>query len=141
VRDSSNWITAVQWGAGVSSGEAAYGGDVPLLQIELLESPSGCLARLSGDLVGETTAGLWSIEPMLTNEARVVLDLSGITTIDSAGLEATLRLMDAIRNFGGRLTIGHEHVSANLGGRPTQPGSMPYHDGASTLLPRRNVCD
>lgn len=90
--------------------------DAPLLEIELLEDTSGgCLARMSGHLVGETASALWSIEPMMANEARVVLDLSGVTTIDSAGLEATVRLMDAIRAFGGSLTIGSERIPG--GGR------------------------
>jgi ABC-type transporter Mla MlaB component len=85
----------------------------PVLQVELMEDTSGgCLARMSGHLVGETVAALWSIEPMMANEARVVLDLSGVVTIDSAGLEATVRLMDAIRAFGGRLTIGREQSSS-----------------------------
>jgi hypothetical protein len=58
----------------------------PLLQIELLEDTSGgCVARMTGHLVGDTAAALWSIEPMMANETRVVLDLSGVVTIDSAG--------------------------------------------------------
>jgi ABC-type transporter Mla MlaB component len=77
------------------------------LRIELLEGTSGgCLARMSGHLVGGTAAALWSVEPMMANEARVVLDLSGVVEIDSAGLEATVRFLDAIRAFGGSLTIG-----------------------------------
>jgi ABC-type transporter Mla MlaB component len=63
---------------------------------------------MSGHLVKDTMAALWSVESMVVNESRVVIDLSGVVTIDSAGLEATVRLMDAIRSFGGRLTIGCE---------------------------------
>lgn len=86
----------------------------PLLQIELLEDTSGgCVARMTGHLVGDTAAALWSIGPMMSNETRVVLDLSGVVTIDSAGLEATARLMDAIRAFGGRLIIGSEDSSVD----------------------------
>jgi ABC-type transporter Mla MlaB component len=85
--------------------------EFPLLQIELLENASGgCLARMSGHLVGETIAALGSIEPMMANEARVVLDLSGVVAIDGAGLEATVRLMDTIRAFGGSLTIGRDEL-------------------------------
>jgi ABC-type transporter Mla MlaB component len=85
--------------------------EFPLLQIELSENASGgCLARISGHLVGETIAALWSIEPMMANENRVVLDLSGVVAIDGAGLEATVRLMDAIRAFGGSLTIGRDEL-------------------------------
>jgi len=83
-------------------------------QIELLEDNSGgCLARMSGHLIGATAAALWSVEPLMANEARVVLDLSGVVAIDSAGLEATIRLMDAIREFGGRLTIGRDQSSGD----------------------------
>jgi hypothetical protein len=86
----------------------------PLLQIELLEDTSGgCVARVSGHLVGEAAAALGSIEPMMANEARVVLDLSGVVSIDNAGFEATVRLIDAVRGFGGRLIIGREESSVN----------------------------
>jgi ABC-type transporter Mla MlaB component len=105
-----------------------------MLRIELVEGPRGCLARLSGDLVGETSACLWSIEPMLINEARVALDLSGITSIDGAGLEAALRLMGAIHAFGGRLTIGHEDVSGTAFESPVgQSGLSRFDAGARTL--------
>jgi len=50
---------------------------------------------------------------MMANETRVVLDLSGVETIDSAGLEATVRIMDAIRAFGGSLTIGRGELSVD----------------------------
>jgi ABC-type transporter Mla MlaB component len=96
----------------------------PLLRIELLQDTAGgCLARMSGHLVSDTVAALWSIEPMMANEARVVLDLSGVVAIDSAGLEATVRLMDAIRTFGGRLTIGSEKSSVSLLAEATVPST------------------
>jgi ABC-type transporter Mla MlaB component len=66
---------------------------------------------MSGHLVAGTAAALWSVEPMMANEARVVLDLSGVVEIDSAGLEATVRFLDAIRAFGGSLTIGCDESS------------------------------
>ena len=50
---------------------------------------------------------------MMANEARVVLDLSGVVSIDNAGFEATVRLIDAVRGFGGRLIIGREESSVN----------------------------
>ena len=42
---------------------------------------------------------------MLVNEAHVTLDLSGVTSIDGAGLLALVRVIDAVLAFGGRLTI------------------------------------
>ena len=69
----------VSIGRAVARSEIAVDKEAPLLEIELMEIANGCLARLSGDLVSETRAALWSIEPMLANEARVALDVSGVT--------------------------------------------------------------
>jgi ABC-type transporter Mla MlaB component len=80
--------------------------DDPLLQVELAESPCGYLARLKGDLVAETVGVLWGVEPLLRNEARICLDLSGVTAVDPAGLKAALTLVQALHAFGGRLTLG-----------------------------------
>ena len=97
----------------------------PLLQIELLEDTSGgCLARMSGHLVGEAAAVLGGMEPMMANEARVVLDLSGIVSIDSAGLEATVRLIDAVLGFGGRLIIGREESPVDGVSESVFPGDL-----------------
>jgi ABC-type transporter Mla MlaB component len=112
VKDLRNWSTGVPIGMELGSHTEGWSNELPSLQIELLEDTSGgCLARMSGHLIGQTAAALWSIEPMMANEARVVLDLSGVVAIDSAGLEATIRLMDAIRAFGGTLTIGGQALS------------------------------
>jgi ABC-type transporter Mla MlaB component len=78
----------------------------PLLEIELDQSAQGCITRFIGDLTAETLPALWSLEPILMNESRVSLGLSRITTIDSAGLEATLILISAINATEGYLTIG-----------------------------------
>ena len=115
------------------SEEAAHN-EAPLLEIELMEISHGCLARLSGDLVAETRVGLWSIEPMLANEARVALDVSGVTSIDGPGLEAALRLMHAVHTFGGTVTLGSERCSR----KAEAPVSAPY-DAASGVLERLNV--
>jgi len=84
----------------------------PLLEIELVEISNGCLARFSGDIVAGTRAGLWSIEPMLAIEVRVALDFSGVTSIDGSGLEAALRLINAIHTSGGTVTFGGDSVHA-----------------------------
>jgi ABC-type transporter Mla MlaB component len=110
--------------------------EAPLLEIELMEISHDCLARLSGDLVAETRAGLWSIEPMLANEARVALDVSGVTSIDGPGLEAALRLMHAVHAFGGTVTLGSERCSRKVS--LEAPVSAPY-DAASGVLGRLNV--
>jgi ABC-type transporter Mla MlaB component len=95
--------------------EQAADTEGPFLEIELVEISKGCLARLSGDLVGETRAGLWSIEPMLANEVRVALDVSGVTSIDGSGLEAALRLINTVHTFGGTVTFDGEQCSRDVG--------------------------
>ncbi len=79
--------------------------DAPLLEVELAESPGGYLARFRGDPVAETMAVLWGIEPMLLNETRVSFDVSGVTSVDQAGLKAALKLVGALHTFGERLTF------------------------------------
>jgi ABC-type transporter Mla MlaB component len=79
--------------------------DAPLLEVELAESPGGYLARFRGELVAETMAVLWGIEPILLNETRVSIDVSGVTSVDQAGLIAALKLVEALHAFGGSLTF------------------------------------
>jgi ABC-type transporter Mla MlaB component len=113
--------------------------ETPLLEIELVGIANGCLARLSGDLVSETRAVLWGIEPMLANEARVALDLSGVTSVDGAGLEAALRLMYAVHTFGGTVTFGGERTSCDACGlNISAPGPTPA-DASSWTLRRLSV--
>jgi hypothetical protein len=77
--------------------------DSGLLEVHLVSGPDGCLARFIGDLIEDTRSVVWGVEEILRNDVRVVLDLSGITSFDSYGLEAALGLMDAVRSFGGAL--------------------------------------
>jgi anti-anti-sigma regulatory factor len=74
-----------------------------LLEVHLVSGPEGCVARFTGDLIEETRSVVWGVEEILRNDARVVLDLSGITSFDAHGLEAALALMDAVRSVGGAL--------------------------------------
>ncbi len=85
--------------------------DDPRLDIELLGDVSGSQVRMTGDVVAQTSTALWGIEPILMNEARVTFDLSAVTSIDGAGLEAVLSLMDSVRSFGGSLVIGCERCA------------------------------
>jgi hypothetical protein len=85
----------------------------PLLEIELAESSEGFLARFVGVIVAETAAVVRSIEPMLINEARVILDFCGVTGMDGAGLQAAVKLLDSVYTFGGRLIVAEEHGSSS----------------------------
>lgn len=87
--------------AALTEGRAA-----PLLQVELAEGPRGYLARFTGDLVAETTGVLWGMEPNPAQRDPRVLDLSGVTSVDQAGLKAALNLVEVLHACGGRLTIG-----------------------------------
>lgn len=78
---------------------------VPRLEVELAESPGGYLARFRGDLVADTMAVLWGIEPILLNETRVSFDVSGVTSVDQAGLKAALKLVEALHTCGGHLSF------------------------------------
>ena len=76
------------------------------LEVQLFSGPGGCVARFFGDLVCQTRMVVREIEEILRNDARVVLDFSGITSFDNLGLEAALGLVDTVRSSGGRVTIG-----------------------------------
>jgi hypothetical protein len=75
---------------------------------------------------------------MMANEVQVVLDLSGVVTIDGAGLEATVRLMDAIRGFGGRLIIGTEESSLDCEAESFHPGGGEYRASEMDPLVRES---
>jgi hypothetical protein len=92
-----------------ADGPMPAGDEEAQLEVELVSSSNGCIARFSGDLVEQTRAVLYGVESILMNDSRVVLDLSGIVSFDGAGLEAALNLMDAVRGFGGVLAVGGEH--------------------------------
>ena len=78
----------------------------PYLEVELEDGPKECLVHLRGDLLAETSGGLWSVESILVNEAAVVIDLSGVTSVDGAGLESVLILMNAVQASGRSLSFG-----------------------------------
>jgi ABC-type transporter Mla MlaB component len=92
-------------------GRGALAGQVPKLEIELMDGPLGCIVLLRGDLLAETQIGLWSVEPILINEVGVSLDISGVTTIDSVGLGAILTLISSVQSSGRAASIGMRRIS------------------------------
>ena len=108
----------------------------PFLEIELVEISKGCLARLSGDLVGETRAGLWSIEPMLAERSPCRHRCVGMTSIDGSGLEAALRLINTVHTFGGTVTFDGERCSRDVG---VDVSSAAPDDQSQRALGRLNV--
>jgi hypothetical protein len=48
----------------------------------------------------------------------VILDFSGLTSIDGVGCQATIKLMDAVYIFGGRFIVREEpQLSVGIGTR------------------------
>lgn len=78
------------------------------LEVQLYSGPEGCVAQFFGDLVDQTRMVVREIGEILRNDARVALDLSGVTSFDHLGLAAALALVDTVRSSGGRVTIGGE---------------------------------
>jgi hypothetical protein len=76
---------------------------------------------------------------MLANEAGVALDVSGVTSIDGAGLEATVRLIDAIHTFGGKLTIGCQQPSKTGVEGPSVSFETGQHEPAVVVLGRLDI--
>jgi ABC-type transporter Mla MlaB component len=78
------------------------------LEVQLYSGPDRCVVQFFGDLVDQTRMVVREIGEIVRNDARVVLDLSGVTSFDNLGLEAALELVDTVRSSGGRVTIGGE---------------------------------
>jgi ABC-type transporter Mla MlaB component len=89
------------------------------LDIEVYEERRGFVARLIGDLVAETTLALVQLERSLVTISEVIIDLSGVTTLDDPGLEALMHL------------VKHRH---DAGAAVTFEAGEPY------LLPQRKRC-
>ena len=85
------------------------------LEVQLFSGSGECVARFFGDLVGQTRMVVREIGEILRNDARVVLDFSGVTSFDNLGLEAALGLVDTVRSSGGRVTIGDESGEVQRG--------------------------
>lgn len=84
------------------------------LEARLIPGSNGCTVQLRGELVRESQLVVHIIEAMVASDPRVVLDLSGVTAVDLQGLEAVLKLMDAVRSGDGHLLFGGEDC-ANAG--------------------------
>jgi ABC-type transporter Mla MlaB component len=90
--------------------------DSPRLHIELVCLMSGSHVRMCGEVVVETVTVLWGIESLLLNETRVTFDFSAVTSIDSAGLEAVLDVMNSVRASGGRVATGCDGLRVDHSG-------------------------
>jgi ABC-type transporter Mla MlaB component len=89
------------------------------LDIEVYEARHGFVARVIGDLVAETTFALVQLERALVAASQVVIDLSGVTTLDDPGLEALMHL------------VKHRHDAGAV---------ITFEAGEPYLLPQRERC-
>lgn len=83
------------------------GGPAPTLRFERVQHPSGALVlRVIGAIDDETSPDLWVELGMWTEEqSDVVLDLSGVDFLGTAGLASLLEARDMIGAEGGRLRV------------------------------------
>ena len=78
----------------------------PEIDVPHHEPLSGTIVcRLEGELVASNAAQTRSVMTTLLIHDRVVLDLSGIPFIDSAGLGAVIGGIRRIREHGGRIVL------------------------------------
>jgi len=77
------------------------------MQAAVTHHPHAAVVRLSGELDAHTSGQLRSLlnELLLAGQGNLVLDLSGLSFIDSAGLAALLSAAKGTRRGGGRLLL------------------------------------
>ena len=80
--------------------EAAMAKVNPSLEITLDGGASECHVQFGGDVVEKTRSALWTLEPLLMNERNITFDVSQIRSVDVAGLEAALNLMQFVHSSG-----------------------------------------
>src|ERR1700744_5584005 len=77
-------------------------------EVQLSSGFDGCFVQFAGALNTQARMILWELGAFLAHEVRVEFDFSGVASFDGPGLEAGLGLMDTVRSFGGRTTIGSD---------------------------------
>jgi stage II sporulation protein AA (anti-sigma F factor antagonist) len=78
----------------------------PLAQLELVQAGTQLEARISGELdLASCDTLREKLEPVLTGDGSAVLDLGGVTFIDSAGVRLLVQLALLRQRSGGLLEI------------------------------------
>jgi anti-anti-sigma factor len=76
------------------------------LTLEFSETPNAALVLCRGKLLSSTSELLYvPVAKLLPNHRRIVLDLSGLTQMDSMGLGALVRLYISARSRGCSLEL------------------------------------
>ncbi len=78
----------------------------PPLTLEITETASAALVVCRGKLLSSTSDLLYSpVARLFPTHSRIVLDLSGLTQMDSLGLGALVRLYLSARSHGSNLEL------------------------------------
>lgn len=85
----------------------------PQLLVELVDESNRYVAHFRGDLVGETVGVVQAIEPILENETHVLLDFSGVRSLDRDGVSATLEMVERLNRRGSRRTLQFESLAGS----------------------------
>ncbi|HET8952970.1 MAG TPA: STAS domain-containing protein [Solirubrobacteraceae bacterium] len=91
-------------------------GDGPPLDVDVTPTPYGAIVSITGDLDLATVPRLraeLAVEPV-AGAGAVVVDLAGVTFMDSTGLSALLELERDLTARGGRLAIACPEGAARL---------------------------
>ncbi len=78
-----------------------------LYELELIEHPGGTIAAVSGEIdlssAGELGGRLSAV--VAAAPQTLVIDLTGVTFLDSSGLRLLLRLKRELLEYGGKLVV------------------------------------
>lgn len=81
--------------------------DQPSLLLEVLPGPAACVVRIAGELDASDAPRVRALlaEQVLSGTGSLVLDLSALSFIDSAGLAAIIAAHKGTRSAGTRLVL------------------------------------
>lgn len=78
----------------------------PDLKLVVESSPDGKVVRCSGKITADCTDRLVkAVRPLFQESQNVVLDLSGVSFLDSSGLGAIMRLWTSSKQSGSKLSL------------------------------------
>ncbi len=76
------------------------------MEINLKNQQDVCIAELTGDLDGQTSSRVEEkLLPLLTPQSKIILDLTEVEYMSSAGLRVLLNLYKQANNQGGKIIL------------------------------------
>jgi anti-sigma B factor antagonist len=90
--------------------------DEPLLDVQIHDRPGYTVVRISGEIDSYTVPTVRECFGLLADERRLVVDLSGVAFIDSAGVGALVGGVRRVREQGGdaALACGRSSIARVL---------------------------